>query len=631
MPTAKQLSAYVKPNGTPGGLAYLGRVYDALKTGLGDRVKLIHVSGYQSPRFGLSGSPTQETGSITLGFLFNETNIARKVDRGPAPTEQKAAAAFRKFWGEVAELRRYPDGTITESTSWSSKGDPIYQQIIRYVITRHLSSEIANNIIFSDKSVTKMIPQLDTAGGLQTMVSTHFDSLSKDLENMSGLPLSLRHIAGSGSAFSGTSVFLPGDPTVRQNSPIDVIVQFESSGRWPDDLPAIQRIKTSFLARIAELLEEAKAGEVNCNLGYENRTNREDDGFMNTTFMDVTYAPGCTFRLRVLHDKEPILLDQLTTNPHTTPRIKERARSALLAHRRTFDLRTRHSQLIRKIGHRFPTFLGTVRLTKKWFHAQLLSSNQVPEELIELFVAKVYLHPFPWAAPSSTTTAFYRVLHMLMEWDWRIEPLVVDLNNGDVSSAMKTEDISKARDAFRSRRETDPTMQQGSMFAVTNYDLTESVWTDEKPSKVVAGRITGLAKSAMGLVAARKGDIEPSELFAPSIAEYDFVIHTNKKYRLAANRTGAAQFKNLAIDVGDGVAHDPVRDFVEEISELLDGIAVIFWDSISEGIIAGIWSPNTATRKWKPTIMHSTVPVKAGEVSYFLIFHMDLEVRLLTD
>src|SRR3954447_9449872 len=54
--------------------------------------------------------------------------------------KKKEAAAFRKFWGTKAELRRFKDGSILETLIWSEKdsGQPIIQQIIAYLLDRHL-------------------------------------------------------------------------------------------------------------------------------------------------------------------------------------------------------------------------------------------------------------------------------------------------------------------------------------------------------------------------------------------------------------------------------------------------------------------------------------------------------------
>jgi U3 small nucleolar RNA-associated protein 22 len=42
----------------------------------------------------------------------------RAVDTGPSADQAAAAAAFRAFWGERAELRRFADGQICEAVVW---------------------------------------------------------------------------------------------------------------------------------------------------------------------------------------------------------------------------------------------------------------------------------------------------------------------------------------------------------------------------------------------------------------------------------------------------------------------------------------------------------------------------------
>jgi U3 small nucleolar RNA-associated protein 22 len=42
----------------------------------------------------------------------------RIIDRGPPADSGKPAAAFRQLWGDRAEMRRFPDGTIHEAVPW---------------------------------------------------------------------------------------------------------------------------------------------------------------------------------------------------------------------------------------------------------------------------------------------------------------------------------------------------------------------------------------------------------------------------------------------------------------------------------------------------------------------------------
>jgi U3 small nucleolar RNA-associated protein 22 len=45
---------------------------------------------------------------VLLGVTLDPTAAMRPVDMGPAAEDTAAAADFRAFWGNKAELRRFP-------------------------------------------------------------------------------------------------------------------------------------------------------------------------------------------------------------------------------------------------------------------------------------------------------------------------------------------------------------------------------------------------------------------------------------------------------------------------------------------------------------------------------------------
>ena len=47
--------------------------------------------------------------------------MSRIVDRGPPADAAAAAAEFRRFWGDRAELRRFKDGAIVEAVVWQQQ------------------------------------------------------------------------------------------------------------------------------------------------------------------------------------------------------------------------------------------------------------------------------------------------------------------------------------------------------------------------------------------------------------------------------------------------------------------------------------------------------------------------------
>ena len=142
-------------------------------------------------------------------------------------------------------------------------------------------------------------------------VTTTFDEFSRLIKNLKDLPLSISQINGISSAFRLTDVFAPlpscfkydamseknmriklenkyvpkyppGPVMVPFVKPIEAFIQLESSGKWPDDLECIRRLKTAFYIAIVKGLRETY------NL----------TAFTNIDYFDVVYK-GFVFRLSV--------------------------------------------------------------------------------------------------------------------------------------------------------------------------------------------------------------------------------------------------------------------------------------------------------------------------------------------
>lgn len=74
--------------------------------------------GSGSSGSGSSGVQNGFSGVVVLGLDLDASQATRVVDRGPPADDPVAAPAFRHFWGEKAELRRFKDGAIVEAVKW---------------------------------------------------------------------------------------------------------------------------------------------------------------------------------------------------------------------------------------------------------------------------------------------------------------------------------------------------------------------------------------------------------------------------------------------------------------------------------------------------------------------------------
>ena len=589
------------------------KLYKVLREALSDRVYLIHLA---SPEAG--GWPTKiraptilNQGYIVVGFLLNADNAARLVDHGPSAEDKEAASAFRKFWGEKAELRRFKDGSILESLVWSDEepSTPVLLRILLYVLQRHFGHDVIKTLNLVGPSFSQLLPNNKSKDSTQPLapfraVMTAFETLQRDLRALDGLPLHLRHVSATSPELRYASYGLPSNSVETDHQrPLDVVAEFESSARWPESFVAIQRTKIAFLLRIGELLGEAVNGIVT-RLGLENGTHT----ILNASFLDVIYPTGPAFRVRIYHEREYVLLERKLVHDSLDLRTKEETSMALSAYSRDFVQLSLHTESIKTLCTRFSLLSPTIRLLKRWCNSHLLSPH-ISEELIELLVVRTFVRPYPWRAPSSVMTGFLRTLAFISKWDWRTEPLIVPLND-----RLDPKDIETLKVRFEAWRKIDPGMNRVVVFAASNLDLTGATWTESGPSKVVAARFTSLAKAASNVVKESGSAIDPTKLFTSSTADYDFVIHLRSISSSNSGRTVAKQahFKNLQVHFSrnsDLIGHDPMELFLTELKTQYRNTIVLFYDTEAKHVIAGLWNPQVGPRQWKVNLTYSTSPL----------------------
>lgn len=597
---------------------FCSELYDTLTTGLGDRVKLIHPQYTENAVWTVTSSSPKSHHSILVGLLLNAEHVGRIVDHGPPVEDKNAAAAFRAFWGDKAELRRFKDGSIEESLIWdAADGQSILDQIIRYVLQRHLGQEIADKLVFPGNSFGRLIPHLISSNPLALYQPTMnvFEMLEREIRGLEGLPLQIRQISAASPQLRYSSYEAPTfNPFGRRRQPADIYVQFEGSNRWPNDLLAIQRTKFAFLLKIGELLEGSTNGLL-VRLGLEN----EQEKLLNQGFLDIVYPESASFRLRIHHEHESGILEQSLRNKLSNLGKREEIALALSRYKRDCLQRPLHTQAVRTLSTRFLLLSPSIRLMKKWRDSHLLSLH-VSDELIELLTIRTFIIPSPWQAPGSVMSGFLRTLFFLSKWEWQLEPLIVDFSNGEMS----TKEYESINVRFEAWRKLDPGMNRVAMFAASNLDPDGISWTEHRPAKVVAARLISLAKAACKLVREQKLSIQASSLFISSTADYDFVIHLNPKVVVVGGggedddhhqQPRQQIFKNLQYQDPSLAAFDPVQLYLDELVRLY-GNNILFFYGANEGlfIIAGLWNPHVlGSRDWKVNLTYSTRPMKHSD------------------
>lgn len=501
---------------------YEQKVFSIIHQGLTDRIRSIRVIWRNTASTinledGLASFGREP---LLIGISVSSTEKAfRVVDIGPDAENKNEALKYRKFWGDKAELRRFKDGRISESTVWECKPwerHLIIKQIIEHVLVRHLS--ISNDDIIS------IVDQLDFSllHGTQdpTIFSTglleSFETLSKRLRLLSDLPLKVTSVQPLDSAFRFTSVFPP-EPhplavekitnktlnklTSSCIQPLEVMIQLEGSGNWPMDDIAIEKTKSAFLLQIGESLQN--------NWGMTCNATADDM---------VVISSGYAFRLKILHERSVSLIKK----PIGNNQVKQSISTDKL-----IFYRGQHSSMINGLQGRFPIYGPVVRLVKRWVASHLFSTS-LTEEAVELLVAHLFMKPLPFQAPCSRITGFLRFLRLLTEYDWALFPLIIDIN-GDMSA----KDEREINENFMLSRNSvnGETLHNISpaMFLATSYDKASEAWTRSLPTSSELKRLVAYAKSSATLLTKLISQDQPDSnrwecLFRTPLSNYNAVV-----------------------------------------------------------------------------------------------------------
>ncbi len=340
-----------------------------------------------------------------------------------------------------------------------------------------------------------------------------FDALVKHFRALDDqFPLAVLNVSPVSPALRYTDVFVPATLAIPSRSALpksvsylpamEIIIEFEKSARWPDDLRAIQKMKLALFERLASILMSAVKGlQATVVLGERTeRTEIEDEAAL-----DIITADGWAFRARIWHDREATLLDRIINDqPHVPKALRQaktgedaRERQLALHARELYTRRFIHAprphRAIAALYHRLPAFANTVRLTKRWFAAHWLLRGHVSEEAVELLCAHVFLRTGPpltadvatnarTFAPGSKERGFAQVIEFLKDWEWA-EGLDIMLDNADQTAG----DSPTAAPTITSK--------DVAWSLRTSFDPRGHMWTSSGPNAVVARRVTTIAKA----------------------------------------------------------------------------------------------------------------------------------------
>ncbi|KXN85109.1 U3 small nucleolar RNA-associated protein 22 [Leucoagaricus sp. SymC.cos] len=647
-----------------------------LHKGLDDRTKVITIlDPSSSPRALNQGLPNTPN-VIYIGLVYHPQNATRLVDHGPAADEQDQSliAAFRELWGEKAELRRFKDGRIIESVVWDAKTADerahVPTFIVRFLLQRHFGiTSSSSSSTSSDKagavqgwqsafdSVLRLpeeVSKLYLNGGLPVgfkSALSAFDGLVKSIKALDDeLPLSTLNVSPICEALRYTSVFSPVPlpdslvgilpPNARYLPHMDVVIEFERSSKWPDDLKAIQKIKLAFFEKVAEgLMQTVQGLKARVVIGDGVH---EHNPVLDQSFLEIITPEGWAFALRIWNSREAVLLDRVISgHDKVLPRVKllnkqkqqkgkeyHDAVTAKEIYTRRFVRAPRHHRAIAALCHRYSAYAGTVRLVKRWLAAHwVLGPERVSEEAVELICAKVFVgddgkymamdvdsdaairQP---GVPGTKERGFACVVELLKDWKWEEGihvPLYASQQNQNQGFPEDEETDSGAGEGVKKvNGESKKDVKASSTSAwtiTTNADQEGKIWTSNGPDVVVARRIKALSLATWDyLQEIEKGNIDVKALFVHPTEDYDFIVQLDPSllprymHNVAVNPdklSKRGKYANKMLDGQDPVVRpglDPARMLFDDLQRIYANTFKIFYDPHGGDRFGAVWDPS---------------------------------------
>lgn len=590
--------------------AALPYVLSLIQRGLGSRIILLTHSRSPDPEWSVycEAPKYKDQPPLSFGLLLRPELAASVLERGPS-ADSPEAAEFRQLWGTRSELRRFQDGAITEAVLWDGKS--IFQkrlvpkQIITHLLQLHadIPESAVRYVGAMVDDVIKMGREMCSTGEEETLfVVQSYDDLSRKLWRLEGLPLAITSVQGAHAALRYTQVFPPqpvkvdysffdkekisrsllpkeGKPCPAFITPITVICHMEGSGKWPHDRLAIHHIRAAFHIRLGELLKQ-----------HHNYTCRPCP-----THLDV-WKDGLVFRIQVAYHREPQVLRESTSADGLLV-VRDNAEAQAL------EMATIHRPLLTSTLHGLQqqhTCFGAVcRLAKRWLGAQLFSDD-ITDDTADLLVASLFLQPAPFTPPGSPQVGFLRFLHLLACFDWRNNPLIVNLNN-----QLTVADYTEIKNDFMASRESLPVM-----FIATPKDKKMSLWTNRAPSVQILQRVIMVAAESLKVLERQlmhSDEIQDVRvIMRPPLDAYDVLIHLSPKQipllsqavdppAVTFTRGTTAGTMGQSGGAWPVVDYNPVALYLTELRDAFGDLALFFCDPYGGSVVAVLWKPKAFT------------------------------------
>ncbi|KAG1665156.1 hypothetical protein FOA52_005537 [Chlamydomonas sp. UWO 241] len=358
---------------------------------------------------------------VVVVACVDPTLAMRLVDVGPAADDAKAALRFRAFWGAKSELRRFVDGTICEAVVWdASPADrhTVPDAAVVTALTMHGPpgtsvagcSGVLDGLLLQGAPGAAPLEQPSgdgrPEGALDANTSvTSFrlmeaaaDKLSKQLRAVEDGALKVVGVQSISSFARQTVPFFPlphelaggqSAPSLQRLArcvePVELLVQLESSGKWPDDPVAFAKTKAALSVQLAAALE---AG---CGL----------NAVCSEECVDVL-VDGFAFRL-LFHSTR----DEAVWAKQAEEEAAGTAVAGSSSQRTAPLVASWHHGLVSLVAGANPAYAPAARLASRWLSSQMLGNHFAPEA-VELLVASVFCGASSLPQPGSRVAAIPR-------------------------------------------------------------------------------------------------------------------------------------------------------------------------------------------------------------------------------
>lgn len=575
-----------------------------LKNALGDRVDEFDIHLINSnDTFNLSKrKPANKDMVLFIGLMVNSNESEMKLTKGPSHSDQAEGEEFSSFWGEIAQLRRYKDGSVQWSCLWESKDSSNVSPIVtitKYILDRHLYFKVSKLLKFNSIKFNEILPTpVDLNDSLilpsQTIkLNESFNNLVKTLQRLS-LPIGIKSVLPISTNLRSTSVVLP--IPFALNSPEfwnDCIIHFDNSsnGKWPHEINALEDTKTAMLLKIKSMLPNMKSFIV------------DDDSIIpynsNIKCLRILTNDGFGFQFRVILDfEESLYLKMIDSCEVNQKKIMENIYFHFYRHSIGS---IKHHRTISTFVNQFPMLSSSIRLFKIWLDKQFLLPH-LTNEVIELLVLKIFIDPNPYGLPNSPMAGFLRVMKFLSEWNWIDDPIILDMAR-DFKSVELGDSLNKFNgkftmtqnksivESFQKARNFDPKGVKLPWFIASRDDTSGKIWTFDIDMPI-ANRITTLSKLVIGELSRLPANLEIlpkllSTIFTSSLNDFNIVIHLKENVDLdeLKRKSGVLpsniKFKNLIQPPGKfpqgefiigGSDSDPYYNLFKDINARFEGV-----------------------------------------------------------